>query len=191
MPFVQSFDDIEEAADFGFPLIIKPRLGWGTREIYRVDNIDEARVLFKRVEDPVIQKYLDGKEYTIDTLTDKEGNFVHASVRERIKTMGGLSAIGRTVQDEEIFNIAKNIPKQINIIGPFNFQVRKSKKAEIFEINARFAGTGILSVHAGFNLPALAVKNFMGEEIPDIHIQDNFYLTRYEEGIYLNKEDLL
>ncbi|MEM2143837.1 MAG: ATP-grasp domain-containing protein [Candidatus Jordarchaeaceae archaeon] len=194
LPIVKSAlpdNGIESAIKFtGLPATIKPRIGWGSKQTYKVNTVEEAQVMVNNVHKPVIQEWLEGEEYTVDGLTDRNGNIVCVVPRLRIKVFSGLSFQGMTVRDEKLIELGKEIAQHIKIIGPFNFQVRKSKgEAKIFEINPRFSGTGILSVKAGANIPLLAVKETCNMKIPaNIDFKEGLMVSRYFEEVFFEKK---
>jgi carbamoyl-phosphate synthase large subunit len=194
LPIVQSFlppfsKNKSLARKVGFPLIIKPRFGWGSRDIYKAGSASEIKVLLNKVKKPVIQKWLKGEEYTIDGLVNKDGKAVCVIPRKRMKTIAGVSSLGVTVKDKKLINLGEKISDVLRIQGPFNFQVRKDRnKYFILEINPRFAGTGILSVVAGANLPALALKEALGMKIPSsVSFKEGVMVTRYIEDVFISK----
>jgi len=185
--------NLKDALQFvGLPVLIKPRAGWGAREIYEAHTLEEAEILLRRVNNPLLQEWLDGEEYTVDGLADKDGRLMCIVPRRRIKIWAGLSLQGVTVRDEELVKLGKQIIESLTIIGPFNFQVRKSNgKSFIFEINPRFAGTGILSVKAGVNLPALIAKNLCGIGMSvSFDFKEGLIITRYMEEVYTSIEEV-
>lgn len=194
LPIVKSFLPKENLdliiRSLGLPLIVKPRFGWGSRGIYRADSSLEFKAFLKKVKKPIIQKWLDGQEYTVDGLVSEKGKFICVVPRERIATLAGVSCQGITVRDKELIKLGKRLVENLKIRGPFNFQVKKERnKYFIFEINPRFAGTGILSTAAGVNIPALAVKDILGMKIPKkIDFKENVRITRYIEDVFISKK---
>jgi len=187
-------DNLMDALQFvGLPVVIKPRAGWGTRDIYIANTISEARILVKKVANPLLQECLSGEEYTVDCLANKDGKGLCVVPRKRIATRFGMSIRGVTVKDNELIELGETLMESLKFVGLFNFQARKHNgKATIFEINPRFAGTGILSVMAGVNLPALAVKDLCGMEMPtSFDFQDGLFITRYMEDCFVTKEMLV
>lgn len=62
----------EAAAAIGYPLILKPIDGAGSADTYRVDSNDELRAVLPRlrhVPSVSIEEFIDGEEYTFDTIT--------------------------------------------------------------------------------------------------------------------------
>ena len=56
-----------------FPLFVKPRVGRGGVGAFPIRNPRELAFFLDYVENPVVQQYLDGREYTIDMLCDFSG----------------------------------------------------------------------------------------------------------------------
>jgi carbamoyl-phosphate synthase large subunit len=174
----------------GLPAIIKPRKGWGSKHIARIDSVEEAQIQLPRFTDPIIQTNLTGTEYTIDCLADRNGKVLCIVPRQRIRIYAGLSFQGITVRDESLIELGKKVANKLKFSGPFNFQVIKNcEEAKIVEINPRFSGTGILSVKAGANIPNLALRETCNMKIPSkIDFEDGLILTRYFEEVYFKKE---
>lgn len=172
----------------GLPAIIKPRLGWGSRQTYKVESAEKARIIMKSVEKPVIQTYLEGDEYTVDGLANSHGKALCIVPRRRIKVFAGLSFQGITVRDRQLIELGKKITHHLRIVGPFNFQAKKiDGKPTIIEINPRFAGTGILSVKAGVNIPFLALREICNMKIPNnIDFKEGVVMSRYFEEVFFN-----
>ncbi len=180
---------IEKALDFcGLPAIIKPRLGWGSKQLHKAKSAEEARIIINRVYKPIIQTWLQGEEYTIDGLTNSNGKVVCIVPRRRIKVLGGVSLQGITVRDKKLIELGKKITENLKIVGPFNFQVRKiDGEPKIFEINSRFAGTGILSVKAGANIPLLAVRETCNLSVPrSVDFKEGLVVSRYLEEVFFD-----
>src|SRR4030067_1083302 len=182
---------IEEAIRItGLPAIIKPRKGWGSKQIVKIESIEEARILLPRIPAPIIQTYLKGVEYTIDGLTNRKGKVICIVPRQRVKVLGGLSFQGITVKNEDLIELGGKVAEHLKFIGPFNFQVSKnSEETRIVEINPRFSGTGILSVMAGANIPYLALRDILNLEIPsEADFEDGLMLLRYFGEIFVKNK---
>ena len=62
----------EAAERLGFPIILKPIAGAGSADTYRVESADELRAVLPRLRHvPLIsvEEFIDGEEYTFDTIT--------------------------------------------------------------------------------------------------------------------------
>ena len=40
-------------------------------DVYKADNLEEAIVFYKKVPNPIIQEYIEGVHYTVDTYFDR------------------------------------------------------------------------------------------------------------------------
>jgi carbamoyl-phosphate synthase large subunit len=195
LPMVKSAlpdGEIEKALEFtGLPAVVKPRLGWGSRHTYKINNLEEARIMINYVEKPIIQTWLEGEEYTVDGVTDRHGKPMCLVPRQRIKLLGGLSSEGVTVRDGSLIELGKKVTKHLKIIGPFNFQVKKvSGEPKIFEINPRFAGTGILTVKAGVNIPLIVLNEICDMKTPtSLDFIEGIAMSRYFEEAYFRIDE--
>jgi len=62
----------EAATVIGFPLVLKPIAGAGSADTFRVDSADELRAVLPRlrhVPTVSVEEFVDGEEYTFDTIT--------------------------------------------------------------------------------------------------------------------------
>lgn len=62
----------EAAEEIGFPVILKPIDGAGSADTYRVNSADELRTVLPRlrhVPTVSVEEYVDGEEFTFDTIT--------------------------------------------------------------------------------------------------------------------------
>lgn len=190
IPLPKSF--IEKDAKLSFPLFIKPRHGSGSVEAYRVNSQKELEYLYNKIENPIIQEHLEGKEYTVDCLADMDGNLVLSIPRERIEIKAGVCSKSKIVENKKLDEMAKKIAQRLKFAGPFFFQTKEDKEKipRLTEINARLAGTMILSSFSGPNLHVLAVKLCVGEKIRVPKIKRGLYLTRFLEEIYLTEKEM-
>ena len=62
----------EAAEQIGFPVILKPIAGAGSADTYRIDSADDLRAILPRlrhVPTVSVEEFVDGEEYTFDTIT--------------------------------------------------------------------------------------------------------------------------
>lgn len=188
IPLPKSFIKIGDI-DIDFPLIIKPRDGSGSKDVYKLNNNLELEFYYSRVSNPIIQEYLPGKEYTIDCLTDINGKLLFNIQRERLETKAGISVKGKVILNDSLEKMARTISEKICFNGPFFFQAKEDENGtpKLTEINPRISGTMSLSSSSGPNIHSLTVRMFMGEKIKIPKIKYGLIISRYWEDIYLNE----
>ncbi|NLH39955.1 MAG: ATP-grasp domain-containing protein [Elusimicrobia bacterium] len=180
---LNSTKDILANADINFPLILKPRKGLSSRDVYEIYN-EEELCLIKRLKEPIIQEKAKGEEYTIDIFCDGE-NLISAVPRKRIDTRAGISYKGKTEKDEILINYAKKISEELHINGPANIQCfKKGDEIKFLEINPRFSGGLPLSIAAGINTPLFALKMAAGEKIKPVNDFKIVKMCRYWEEVF-------
>jgi len=175
-----------------FPLFIKPRDGSGSINAYKVENEYELEFYFRKIKKPIIQEYLGGREYTVDCLTDMNGDLLFSIIRERLETKAGISIKGKIVKNKKLEDMAKTISENLSFKGPFFFQAKEDSNREpkLTEINARISGTMSLSSASGVNIYILSLKILMGEKFDIPKINNNLYITRYWNDLFLSNMDI-
>ena len=166
-PETAIFNDDVDLSGWTFPLIIKPRVGSGSRGIRLINNSTELGKI-DNGSHLLIQEYLPGAEYSVDVLASKEGEVVATVPRERLKIDSGVAVTGRTVFDKELMEMAKTVALAIGLRYVANIQFKRDKngKPSLLEVNPRFPGTMPLTVASGVNMPALSLQNLLGKSIP-------------------------
>jgi len=172
-----------------FPCIVKPIFGKGSRNIFICHDENELRMILSRYNDMLIQEYLPGKEYTIDVLSDLDGNALIAIPRERVEVKAGISFKGKIILDRAIQEECLRIAEYLRIKGPSCMQMKCDKKGEpkLTEVNPRMGGGTIMATYAGVNFPELIIKIANGEkiEIPEIK---EITMVRYYEEVILDEK---
>ena len=141
--------DYREGALAGFPLVIKPRSGRGGTGVHRVQDHREAAFFASYVADAVVQAFCPGDEYTIDVLADPAGEVRICSPRRRLAVDSGISSRGVTEWRAELLAPVRRVTRALGLVGPINIQCFIADTPQFTEINARLAGTAILSQAAG------------------------------------------
>lgn len=185
----KTFFRIEDIRKKDFPLIIKPRFGTGSQSVWKLNDIKDLTYYSKKINKPVIQKYIEAPEYTVDILNTEDNKFIVAVPRLRIKVKNGQSVQARIVADDDIAEYSMRISKIFKINGPANIQLFKNGKTiYLIEINPKFGAGSILTFKNGVNMPLIYIKNDLGLKIRKSEINPKFgvILTRYWEELFLN-----
>ncbi|MFX0196956.1 MAG: ATP-grasp domain-containing protein [Candidatus Hodarchaeota archaeon] len=176
-----------------YPLFMKPRRGSSTKDAFKVYNKKQLNFHLNRDVSFVIQEYVEGQEYTTDVICDYNSQLLAYVIRERLTVKGGLAIKCRTVKNEKLALLVRELVQKIGIIGPANVQAIITPQDEIkfIEVNPRFAAGGLpLSIQAGVNFPLLALKLFLGQEIKTPDYEENLYMIRYWTELFLKGEEL-
>lgn len=133
----------------------------------------------------IIQRPVQGVEYTVDILCGRNGEFIAAVPRKRL-VAANVSTLSEIDMDHEIIEFCRQVCGKLVFCGPINIQLFKTKDSLVLvEINPRLAGTSILSIHAGFDLLVNSVKEFLGEIIEHNYIiADKQRMYRVYEELY-------
>lgn len=171
-----------------FPLIIKPIYGMGSNNVFKAKNIKELEFFMDYVENPLVQEYIEGTEYTIDVLCDFDGEVISAVPRERIEVRSGEVSKSRTVKDFNIIDAAINLCSKTKFVGPITIQCIVTPKREIkfIEVNPRFGGGVPLTFEAGVDYGKYFELMIKGEKIvPIIGKFKELTMLRYDEAVFL------
>lgn len=182
-PKIYNKDDIK------FPAIIKPRFGRGSRQIFKIENKSELDFYIKKIQDPILQEFVDGVEYTIDIFSDLKGESLSIVPRKRIQVESGISMIGKTIYDKKIIDFCEKIVKKLKLIGPSCIQCIKNKQGiKFIEINPRFGGGSILSIKADSTIISNLIKIIKKKKpIKSKGFKKGLTMLRYYAEVYTKK----
>jgi carbamoyl-phosphate synthase large subunit len=174
-------------------VIIRDKIGIGSRGIYIIDLETEQYIENRFQDSRFMQKFISGTEYTVDVLTNNSGTPVLIVPRQRLEIQNGISFKCKVTYDCEIINICKKIYSKYKIPGISNVQFIKNDDNIFFiELNPRIGGSTIASVLSGFNFIELFLKHYiLKEEMEGLEqymklvAWDSVITRTYEELVYL------
>jgi carbamoyl-phosphate synthase large subunit len=138
-----------EGAFPAYPVVVKPRAGRGGAGVHVARDHREAAFYATLTEQAVVQAFCPGVELTVDVLADWESEVVILSSRRRLAVESGISSKGCTCWEEGLLAPVRRMVKALHLVGPLNVQCFVADEVLFTEINARIAGTAILSQAAG------------------------------------------
>jgi carbamoyl-phosphate synthase large subunit len=146
------------------PWIVKPRFGRGSRDVYPADDSRDLAWALRRVEQPIVQTRVTGREFTVDALVDRHGAMVGAVPRWRLETKAGISTKGRTFSDPGLVARVEQVLAAVGLTGPANVQgfVGEAGVTTFIEVNPRFSGGLPLSIAAGADLVGEYLRGVLG-----------------------------
>ena len=155
----------------GYPAVVKPRQGSGSRSIHPAADAREAEFFVDYVKEPVmVQRLLDGPEFSVDLLCDRDGRCLNAIPRTMLESRGGESIKGAAVADPELIDLGRAVAEALPLRGPATIQMFRDAELglRITDINARFGGAFACPMYAalpGRTYPELIVRLAQGERV--------------------------
>jgi carbamoyl-phosphate synthase large subunit len=154
-----------------YPVMVKLRRGSGAVDIHAARDAEEAAFFCRYVDGPVmVQKLMDGPEFSIDTLSDRDGRCLNAIPRTMIESRGGESIKGTVIDDPELVALGRDVVEALGTRGPCTVQVFRDKDIGlgITDVNTRFGGAYPAPMYAaleGRTYPELIVRMARGEPV--------------------------
>jgi len=154
-----------------YPAMVKPRRGSGARSIHPAPDAEAVTFFVRYVEEPVmVQKLMNGPEFSIDTLSDLGGRCLNAIPRTMIESRGGESIKGTVIAEPELIELGRRVSEAIGARGPCTIQVFRDSEVGlgITDVNTRFGGAFPAPMYAalpGRTYPELIVRMAGGEQI--------------------------
>jgi|RhiMethySRZTD1v2_1073278.scaffolds.fasta_scaffold04941_10 carbamoyl-phosphate synthase large subunit len=180
---------------FGFPMVVKPREGYGSLHFYIVHNRDEMRYAVETIQkygwNPVIQEYLNDsyQEFTSGVTIDKSGNSIMSSISMRKSPKSGQTYKAVVDSFDEVRMSAEMVSKKLGARGPVNVQAKfDGNEAKVFEINPRLSATSPIRAVAGVNEPDILYRNWVLNESIQVKEYEKMLCLRYWNEIYVTMD---
>jgi carbamoyl-phosphate synthase large subunit len=155
-----------------YPVMIKPRRGSGAESIFLARDAAEAEffVRYAGDKDPMIQRRMDGPEFSIDCLSDTAGRCLNAIPRSMLESRGGESIKGTVLDDAELVDLGRRVVEALGVRGPCTVQAFRDREIGlgITDVNTRFGGAFPAPMYAampGRTYPELIVRMARGEQV--------------------------
>jgi carbamoyl-phosphate synthase large subunit len=154
-----------------FPVMVKPRQGSGARSIHRADDQRAAEFFVEYVREPtMVQRLMDGPEFSIDCLSDLSGRCLNAIPRTMIESRGGESIKGTVIADAALVELGRSVVESLGVRGPCTVQAFRDREIGlgITDVNTRFGGAFPAPIYAalpGRTYPELIVRMGRGERV--------------------------
>jgi len=134
----------------GKRFVLKQRYGAGSLTLFLDISKEELVNKIGNLKNPIIQEFIKGQEYSIDSYVAKNGLLQASIIRSRDLIINGEAKITTRVFDEKLQEIIKVFLEKNKILGHSVIQVIKKKnKYHIIECNTRFGGASTLSYKLG------------------------------------------
>lgn len=166
-----------DAPSFGFPLIVKPRKGYGSRRLFKALTAEDLEYVRKKDNGTlIVQEYVgsEDEEYTTGIFSDGK-NVSSISFKRRLGADGTtLEAI--LVSETRLGDLSRHIAEAINLKGFINLQSRRIENVYVpFEVNPRISGTLLFRKKFGFDDIKWWMDILCGRQYS--------YMPKYESGV--------
>lgn len=155
-----------------YPVMVKPRQGSGARSIHLAHDAEEAAFFVRYVKEPtMVQRAMDGPEFSIDLLSDLDGRCLNAIPRTMLESRGGESIKGTVIADRELIDLGVSVVETLGVRGPCTVQAFRDREIGlgITDVNTRFGGAfpgpAYATLAAGRTYPELIARMASGERI--------------------------
>ncbi|MDI1887944.1 carbamoyl-phosphate synthase large subunit, partial [Staphylococcus aureus] len=190
---------LANAAEIGYPVVVRPSYVLGGRAMEIVDNDKELENYMTQAvkaspEHPVlVDRYLTGKEIEVDAICDGE-TVIIPGIMEHIERAGVHSGDSiavyppQTLTEDELATLEDytiKLAKGLNIIGLINIQfVIAHDGVYVLEVNPRSSRTvPFLSKITDIPMTQLAMRAIIGEKLTDMGYQEG--VQPYAEGVFV------
>jgi len=178
----------EIIGEYGFPLIMKPRLGFTSKNVFLVDSPEKIIALETLFPDMIVQRYLPDprSEFTATTISGDDKK-VRASIVLHRDLIQGTTYRTELVQDDNITGQVTDIVNALGAVGSCNLQFRLlNGKVLVFEINPRLSGTCGIRYLYGFNDAEMLFEMFkLGLNISQPKLHQAVVLRYWNEIVIL------
>jgi carbamoyl-phosphate synthase large subunit len=180
----------EFTREFGFPVVVKPREGYGSLHLYIAKCKEEMDSAISAIEkagwQPIVQEYLVGDEFTTGVTIDRNCEYAMSSISIK-KTIKYGQTYKAFIDDYySVRRSAEDVALKLGASGPVNVQAKLvGDSLVVFEINPRFSATCPMRAAAGVNEPDIVFRNaVLGEEVK-VDSYERLVCMRYWNEVYL------
>ena len=155
---------------FGLPFLLKPRRGFGSKGIVKVD-IEDTFIRYQQDIGPILMAQPivgnDDEEFTTSAFCDGRGGFYACMTLRRKLSREGFTDKAEVVATDEFIKTISELCERFRPIGPTNFQFRKCRDGiKLLEINPRVSSSTSIRAAFGYNESAMAVEYFLEHRTP-------------------------
>lgn len=185
---------IPDPLEFSMPFIIKPRRGYGSKGVVKIDSLEKFEFFRKRIgQELMIQEMVgtNDEEYTVSAFFDKHSRIVAMIALKRTLSREGFTEIAETVEREQFIPVIEELAFIFCPIGPINFQFRKHNDSwKLLEINPRISSSTSIKTGFGYNECKMAVKYFLErEDVTQPYIRKGKSI-RYVEDFFIYDDSI-
>lgn len=195
-------------AEYGFPLLVKPRDGFGSHGVFIISNEEQLRGALG-IENIVIQQYLSNpkelerlyfrlqnegiplffsleeEKYSLQTFVHRDGTIGEIFCTLHKMVSGRSLKVGK-ITNGMLENIALRYAKAMaseGWFGPLNIQCQQQQSGEFiaYELNGRFTGATSARYHLGFDEVGNTLNTLLGLRLESnkLRVSESNQVSRY------------
>ena len=153
----------------------------------------------------MVQRLMDGPEFSVDLLCDRDGRCLNAIPRTMLESRGGESIKGAAIADPELIDLGRAVAEALPLRGPATVQMFRDRELglRVTDINARFGGAfacPMYAAHPGPQLPradraawrrASAIEPHVGEFLAGRTFTRFFWQIELDEELQPTGRDIV
>lgn len=182
------------STQLGLPFILKPRHGYASKGLVRVQNRADFDVSVKNpghdlMAQPIIGS--DDEEYTIASFGDGLGGICASITLQRRLAADGSTVKAWVRQQDGLDEVVASLCAHFKPIGPTNLQFRKDGKDwKLLEINPRISSSTSLRTAFGYNEAEMCLHYYLeGEEINQPEVKNGFAIRFIEDYVIYDRDN--
>jgi carbamoyl-phosphate synthase large subunit len=172
----------------GFPCIFKPQKSSGSKNIFIVEDKEQALFLSRKFPSSVFQELLkpDNQEVTCAIYRAKDGRIAVLQLLRELH--GDATGWAEVVYDKQVHEMCEKVAIGFNLKGSINIQLRLTNKGpRIFEINPRFSSTVLMRHRLGFCDLLWSLDESQGLNVDFPNIACGRKIVRIHDSIEIKK----
>ncbi len=183
-------DHEEFVKEFGFPVVVKPREGYGSVHFNIVKNKEEMDSSIHAIEragwHAVLQEFLAGEEFTTGITVNRSGNKIMSSISIKKIIKHGQTYKAFVDDFDIVRESGEKFASKLGATGAINIQAKlQGDKPVIFEVNPRFSATCPIRAVAGVNEPDIVFRDTILKEEINIKTYRKLFCMRYWNEVYI------
>lgn len=176
-----------------YPCFIKPKDGSSSINAFKVNKEAELEIHAKKIDDYIVQPFIEGVEYTVDIFCDFDGNPIYITPRVRMAVRSGEVLKSCIDLDQTIIAECKRLIEAYKPCGPLTVQLIRQKDTGedyFIEINPRFGGGVPLSMKAGARSAETILRILSDErlEYQQHSIEDGAIYSRFDQSVCVGRD---
>ncbi|MBB6692202.1 ATP-grasp domain-containing protein [Cohnella xylanilytica] len=176
--------------DDGSQWVLKPRTGMGSKDVY-IGGRQDVVPMIGKVHAPLIQRFIEGQEYSIDVFATSKGQVLSVVPRHRLEVRAGEVSKSVTVVDEEVTRLSIRLIQELELTGPATIQgIRDAGTGKFYfiEVNPRFGGGVPLTIEAGIPY-ADFLRETYHQQVGTLHsYRTGLKMLRYDEAVFVTEK---